>query len=144
VVQQTLGHACSTVSEVDFDTTSDETSMSFSSQTSVREFRMNHFYSIGFAPNPSVSLTSADTINGPGRLSWHMHAGFGAGGYRLGAIEGLNGSSFHAKFVLGANAPVAATPVPEPASIITWSLLGVGMIGGSWFQRRRKQQLAVC
>jgi hypothetical protein len=41
VVQQTLGHACSTVSEVDFDTTSDETSMSFSSQTSVREFRMN-------------------------------------------------------------------------------------------------------
>jgi hypothetical protein len=44
VVQQTLGHACSTVSEVDFDTTSDETSMSFSSQTSVREFRMNHLF----------------------------------------------------------------------------------------------------
>jgi hypothetical protein len=34
----------------------------------------------------------------------------------------------------------AATTVPEPASIITWSLLGVGMIGGGWFQRRRKQQ----
>ena len=39
------------------------------------------------------------------------------------------------------SAPVAPTTVPEPASIITWSLLGVGMIGGSWYQRRRKQHL---
>jgi len=55
----------------------------------------------------------------------------------------INGSSYSI-----ANAPVtisaAATTVPEPASIITWSLLGFGMIGGSWYHRRRKQHLAAC
>jgi len=66
------------------------------------------------------------------------------------AQSGNNGGSW---FIVGGGIPVfqlsntfagVAPPpaiVPEPASIITWSLLGVGMIGGGWFQRRRKQHL---
>lgn len=92
-------------------------------------------YSIGFAPNSTVRLTSADTwdTSSPLRLSWHMHT-FSVGGWRLGSFTGLNSSTLYNKFVYTANAQV-----PEPASIAIWSALGVAGLFGA--RRRRKSSV---
>ena len=61
-------------------------------------------YSMGFAPvGEGVSRTSADTKNSHNgdRLSWHTHD-YGAGGYRCGSTNGLNGSNAWEKLVLSA------------------------------------------
>jgi hypothetical protein len=58
---------------------------------------------------------------------------------------GFNAVNFDLYFTTGSHTTAAtSTVVPEPASIITWSLLAVGMVGGSWFHSRRKQHLAAC
>ncbi len=89
-------------------------------------------YSIGFAPNSNVSLGQADTVAGPGRLSWHMLS-LATGGYRLGSVVGLNNSTAYTKFVLGANAGAA---VPEPTSLAIFGIGAFGMV----IHRRRKQK----
>lgn len=89
-------------------------------------------FSIGFAPNSTVSLTQADTVSGPGRLSWHMLT-FPVGGYRLGEVTGLNNSTQYTKFVLGANSMNA---VPEPTSL---AIFGIGTLGLLSTRRRRER-----
>jgi hypothetical protein len=62
--------------------------------------------SIGFSPNSSILLIPADyggTVPDY-RLSWHLTGA--DGGWRLGALEGLNADTTHRKIVLAAPANV--------------------------------------
>jgi len=53
--------------------------------------------SIGFAPTDDIVQDVADTIGGVERLSWHLVAG--VGGYRIGDVYELDGSSDYLKQV---------------------------------------------
>jgi hypothetical protein len=44
-------------------------------------------HSFGFSDTPNISLSSADTMSGERRLSWHVE---GTGGYRIGDKKDLN------------------------------------------------------
>jgi hypothetical protein len=42
------------------------------------------------------------------------------------------------KKLLGNTTLTVETIIPEPASIVVWSLLGLSLVGGSWLRRRRQ------
>ena len=67
--------------------------------------------SFGFSPTSTVSQSSADTSSADSgyRLSWHIRASPGAGGYRAGATTNLNSNTDYRKVVYAA--PVACSRV---------------------------------
>lgn len=74
--------------------------------------------SIGFADTSTVTLNIADTnVTSPNRLSWHINLtdqSAGAnGGFRLGAVRDLNGSTAYLKQVW----TWSPAPAPAPAPV---------------------------
>ena len=83
--------------------------------------------SMGFAPNSTITQTTADThdVADPLRLSWHTQAGGTCnsptelsicGGWRVGAVINLNSSSLYERAIWQSASrpqPEAETPTPE-------------------------------
>lgn len=104
--------------------------------------------SMGFAPDSTITQTSADTSNlsDPLRLSWHTEDGDGScgalticGGWRVGTIQWLNGSSQYERAIWQASErpePVVETLEPEPVQF------GGPLASGATFARNESGQIS--
>lgn len=95
----------------------------------------NEYGSLGFSDSAAISQSSADTMAGDKRLSWHT--GYGMDnvrfGWRSGNNRSLNGSNVWQRYVL-VQAPIAA--VPEPSVV---ALMGLGIFGLALSRRKMKK-----
>lgn len=93
-----------------------------------------HGWSWGFTDaSDSVSLNSCDVS--AGAKSMCLHTLDGVGGYRIGDVFSLNGSTAYEKVFFVSNGDVAAE-VPEPASL---GLLGLGLFAIGALRRTTKK-----
>ena len=112
------------------------------------EWYFSDRYSWGFAPggstvnrrscdtNDSTSFGTGPTVNQ--RLCWHTNGGNMSGGWRVGAVDFLNGGVTGYEKVIYTF--TGAAGVPEPA---TWAMmiLGFAMVGGAMRRTRTETRV---